>query len=380
MSKQEQILEPRPDMRKEVEGRLPPSRLWPVALGFAAFVLVPTIIAAIYWWGVAADRYVVEIRYSVRGGATMPSADGGGVLDGAGALVFAGDSFILEDFVRSSAMVEALETRLPLRDILGRDGDDPVRRYDRGASIETLLDFWTAAVDPYFDATTGITTVTISLFEPEDALAVGRALVTEARALIDGLSAEARRRMLRYVEGEFERAASDLDAARAAIAQFRSVNQIISPEDEADVGSSIIAELSQTLTTRRVELRTLRDRTPGSPRIGVLEDEIDALEAQILSELNQRGDGAGLPERLKSFEELQSDFEIARDTFVNTLRLRQQAEAYATLGEAELVVFVPPRAPTEPTRPLRWLETLKVFGVALAVWMMGRIFFSSIRV
>lgn len=350
--------------------------------GFVLMVGVPTALAAWYFFGVAADRYVSEIRYSVRSGAMMPPGEGAQTMfGGASALIFAADSFVLSDYIDSVQAVVDIEARLPLREMLGRDGGDPVRRYDPSLPVENLLPFWSAAVHSAYDAVRGITVVEIAMFTPEDAEAVGRALVEQLERIVESLSEDARNQTLRFVNAEYERATVELERAGLAIEEFRRANQIISPTEEVEIGAGVLATLSAQLAERRVELRTLRNRTANSPRIPVIEREVRALEDQMEAELERRAgqQDAALPGQLTSFEALENAYVIARDTYVSTLALRQEAEANATLGQAELVVFVPPRLPTHSLRPDRPLEVLKVFAIAFAAWLVLRILLASLR-
>ncbi len=348
-------------------------------LGFVLAVVLPTLLAAAYYGIVAADRYVTEFRYSVRGGAIMPGGEGGGVHGGA-ALVFAADSFVLENYLRSLAAIADLEEALPLRRMLAQDGGDFVRRFDPSAPVEELLPFWRAAVAPRFDVFTGITTVEVALFSPEDSNAVAQALVLQLRRIVDGLSAEARNEMLAYVQREFERAAADLDAVRERIEAFRRANQIITPTEQVAIGADIIAALSARLSANRVELRTLRQQTPNSPRIAALDRENRSLEDQLAAEFARRSGeaGAALPTQITSFDALENDHQVARETYVAALQLRQQAEAFATLGRPELVVFVPPRPAMTAILPKRATEIAIVFAVSFAVWLIGRILWASL--
>lgn len=352
-------------------------------VGFLMFVVLPTTAVAYYWWGVAADRYVTEFRYSVRGGAMNPEGgSGGGVLGGgAGALVYAADSFILEDYLSSVTAFRDAAEHVPVREMLGKDGDDPVRGYDPDAPIEDLIGYWRRAVTANFDAITGITTVTVSLFTPEDSRMLGEQLVTELDRVVDELSRDARERMLRYVNGEVERAAAELDEARQELEAFRRENNIISPVEEATIGTTIIGALSEELAKRRVELRSLLSRSPANPRIDSLREQIAAIEAQLREENRQRGsdDERALPRTLTNFDELQSTYEIAREQFVNTLRLKQEAEAAATLSQSQLVVFVPPRQAAQATEPERILMTAKIAAIILVAWIVARIFLASLR-
>lgn len=355
-------------------------------LGFAAAVLLPVALAAGYFYGIAADRYVTEIRYSVRSGAAMQRGEDsvGGALGSGAALVFASDSFVLANYLRSREALLNVESVLPIREMLARDGGDPLRRFDINAPVEEVLPFWRAAVAPRFDALTGITTVEVTLFTAEDAEAVGVALVRELRRIVDSLSAEARAEMLAYVNSEFSAAARNLDSARDAIEAFRRANRVITPTEQVAIGAEIISALSSRLAERLIEMRSLRQQTPNSPRISAIQRDIRSIEEQLRIEIARRGgeenDGAdALPGQLASFEELESRYQIARDMYISTLQLRQSAEANAALGRAELVVFVPPRGAVTATQPDRAMEVLQVFVAALLLWVIVRILLASFR-
>ncbi|MDT8345866.1 MAG: hypothetical protein RQ752_15675 [Thermohalobaculum sp.] len=361
------------------------SFFWPVA-GFAAFVLLPVALAAAYYYLIAADRYITEFRYAVRGGPGSfgTEADRISVSMGAGAaLQAAADSFILEDYLRSYASFADVEARVPdLRARLGRDGGDPIRRYSPDLPPEELIDHWNGALDVRFDVVTGITTVGVAFYAPEDSLAVAQALVAELAILVDRLTEQARAEMLAYVEGEFAIAEDRLRAALDAIEAFRRENEIVSPTETAELGSTVIATLTSQITEDRVRLRTLMQNVPNSPQIPVLSDRIASLEAQVAVEraaLGGHSADAALPGQLSVFERLQSEYQIARDSYISTLELRQKARANATLGMAQLVVFVPPRPAVWSTEPLRWLAVLIVLGAAFLIWLISRIMLASMR-
>ena len=365
-----------------------PRRSWrgPL-LGLLASVLLPTALAGWYYYGIAADRYVTEFRFSVRGGAlTQQSDEGlGGALGGSGALVYAGDSFVLSDYLHSLEAMESIERSLPLREMLGRDGGDPLRRFDPDAPAEDLEAFWRNAVRPRFDVVRGITTVEVSLFEPTDSLRVAEALVENLREIVDGLSGNARLELLAFANAEYERVSTELERARAAIEAFRRENRLITPTEQVSIGAEIIGALSSRLAEKHVELRSLIEQSPSSPRIAVVSREIESLQEQLEAEVSQRAgqaeaaDADALPSQLTSFDELENAYLIARDTYVATVQLRQQAEAAAALRRAELVVFVPPRLAKSAIEPNRPLALLKVFGATLALWVIGRVLWASFR-
>ena len=357
------------------------SYLGPI-LGFVAFVILPTIAATYYYYFVHADRFVSEFRYSVRGGATMQSASESGLsAGGTSALVYAADSFVLEDYLISVQALEDIERRLPIREMMGKDGGDPIRRYDPDLPSEDLMAFWDRSVNVRYDALTGITTAEISLFTPEDAFQVSQALVDELQLIVNGLSKEARDEMLAYVNGQYELATNDLETARRRMETFRRENRIFSPEDTVSIETSIESDLSTTLSAKRVELRTLRERAANSPQIPILLGEIDALRRQLLDQIESReqGDGQTMASQIAAYQELEESYEFARQTYLDTFNLKQQAETNATLNQAQLVVFVQPRLPQTSIDPDRPLQIGIFFGVIFLVWLSIRIFLAGLK-
>ncbi|MEL6335596.1 MAG: hypothetical protein AAFQ88_03000 [Pseudomonadota bacterium] len=366
---------------------------WAVT-GFLLCVGLPTLLGAWYWGSVAADRYVSTVHYAIRGGAAPEGVEGSGSLGAPGMVSARADAFILEDFLRSPAALAALEAQLDLRSMLARDGDDPVRRFDPAMPAEGLLAYWNGALDLRFDMLTGITQLEVRLFRAEDSLTVADALVDILRRLVDRLSERQQTDMLRYVEQEFRAADMRLRNSLDAIERFRRRTLTVSPTQEAALNSATIARLTEELTGLSVRLRTLQETVPNSPQIPRLREQMAALRAQIASTrarvggagdpgrvaaADQSETGQALPHQLTTFERLQNEYEIALDSYVTTLGLRQKAQAAATLDRAHLVVFVPPQRATTPTAPHRLGAIALVAGIAFLAWVMGRVLLASLR-
>ena len=350
-------------------------------LGLLLMVGAPAAAAIYYYYTIAVDRYVSEFRYSVRGGAIMQNnGDIAGAIGGSAALVFAADSFVLEDYLVSVQAFEDIEKKLPLRQMLSKDGGDPVRAYDPDLPAEEMLPFWERAVDVQFDAITGITTARISFYAPEDSLAVARALVAELQRIVDGLTREARDDMLEYVNSEYALADAELNRARERIEEFRRANRTFSPDEEVSIDSGIISDLRGLISAKEVELATMLQQAPNSPTIRLIREEIESLNRQLAEVYDSRvGTGKGaFATNLSEFEELQTQYEFARDTFIQTQNLRQQAQANATLNQAQLVVFVEPRTPTKSIDPDRPWEVALIVVFAFLIWVIVRVFMASL--
>ncbi|MEM7505810.1 MAG: hypothetical protein AAF415_03615 [Pseudomonadota bacterium] len=356
------------------------SYFWSIA-GFCLFVLAPVVLATWYYFSVAADRYVSEFRYAVRAGTLGSGSDaaGGGSLSDPSALLAAGDSFILEDYIVSARAMVDLAERVPLREMLDRDGDDPVRAYSPDLPPEDLLDFWRSAVSVRFDVITGISVVRVQMYRPEDSKMVADALVDMLRVLVDQLTENAQAEMLTYVASEVRDARLLLDENRNNIELFRRENRMFSPDVTTGQTEELIAELRGQIS----EITTQLDSLPiDSPRRPVLLDRIRSLDRQIADERSKAGGKSGdgeLSEQLNQFERLENEYQISLDSYISALELQRESRATATLSQVQLVVFVPPPEPILPTQPERWWEVLIIALIAFAIWLIGRIFLASLR-
>ncbi|MEM0921860.1 MAG: hypothetical protein AAGI13_02375, partial [Pseudomonadota bacterium] len=325
-------------------------------LGFLVMVALPVVLAGVYYATVAADLYVSEFRYALRQGTVTGDAGqgGGGGLRDPSALQVAQDSFILEDYILSPQAMLDLEDRVTLREMLGRDGGDPVRAYRADLPAEDLLDFWQSAVDVRYDVITGITSVDVAMYRPEDARAVAGSLVVQLREVVDALSAEAQADMLTYVNREVEDAEAQLEQRRKATETFRRENRLSSPDLTTAQVEAQIGDLRAQISNLRLEQSRW---PPDSPRWQALQNDTDNLERQIRELRAQIGsnENADLSDLQNRFERLRSEEEIAEQSLISAIELRRQSRATAALAAVQLVVFVPPGTPLVPAKPVVWL-------------------------
>ena len=126
---------------------------WP----FVLIVIVPTLLAAIYYLLIASPRYVSEARFIVRAPAqTQPSALGV-ALQGVGLPGAQTDAFAVYEYVRSRDGLRDLGTRYDVAAVLGRSGTDILARHPRpwdSRSFEGLHRGYQRFVTVGYDSTT----------------------------------------------------------------------------------------------------------------------------------------------------------------------------------------------------------------------------------
>ena len=97
-----------------------------------------------------------------------------GGLTGGGGLQQTQDLQIIVEYARSRSMVENIENDINLRQIFSREGIDHISRFNPNKPIEALVRYWRKRVDTHYERMSGIITLEVRAFTPEEFAEVGR--------------------------------------------------------------------------------------------------------------------------------------------------------------------------------------------------------------
>ena len=96
---------------------------------FWAIVGLPTLIAGVYYFAIASDLYLSEVKFVVRGPAKSPVSAISSMLSSAGASAVSEDTFAVHEYLMSRDAVRRLEREDDLRGLLGRPEGDLITRF-----------------------------------------------------------------------------------------------------------------------------------------------------------------------------------------------------------------------------------------------------------
>jgi capsular polysaccharide transport system permease protein len=369
-------LRPGPDRRPGL------ARGW---LSFAAVVMLPMALAAAYYFLIAADQYVAELRFAVRSGEPARSEFGGLLSSEVANAPAAADSYIVVQYIRSRAMVDDLGRALDLRAIYATHRADWPARLHLPASVEQLVTYWKDQVEAFFDPTNGTVMVRVSAFTPEDALHLAQSVLTASEGLVNRLSTRARRDALRESQTAVDNAARRLSTALARLREFRDKEGLIDPFKAADARAALADRLGEALVRARAERSTLRPYlADDAPTVKLLEARIAALEEQERAvesgvTATQRTRSPALSRLLGRYEELDSERRFAEDAYQHALAALDRARLNADRQQVYIADFVSPRLPEEALYPHRVRALAIVFLVVFAVWAIGGLTLRSVR-
>jgi capsular polysaccharide transport system permease protein len=158
---------------------------------------------------------VTEVKFVVRGPSKPPLSAIGALL-GSPAANGSEDTFAVNEFLMSRDAVHLLEQKNNLRAMLTRPEGDLLTRFPGvqfwRTDFEALHKAYARFVSVEVDASTGIATLQIKAYRPEDAQTLGQALLSYSEQLINDLNERARQDAV----GAFQR---EVASAERRIAQ-----------------------------------------------------------------------------------------------------------------------------------------------------------------
>ena len=351
------------------------------------FIVVPTCLAAFYYFSVASNQYVTEFKFAIRGMESR-GKDALAAASGVPALELTGDAFIVTDFIGSPEIVSKVSQKLDVRAIFSNDAYDWFARLPAQATVEDTNLYWKKMVHPHFDFLTGIVGVTVRAFTADDALNLSQAIIAESEDMFFRISERGRSDSVRFADQELERAETNLNRVRDQLRDFRQRERLLDPNRTAGATTDLTSRMKEELTRMNAELSTVSSFLPQSaPQIVMLKNRVRATEEQ-LRKLDGANSAAGdpgsgkpgaLPGVLAKYESLGSEVVILEKSYAAALEGSQRARAMADRKTAYLATFVEPTRADAALYPERAKNVFIAFAIALTAWLLGLLIVSSVR-
>lgn len=351
--------------------------------GFLVVVVLPTVIASIYFLLVATPRFVSEANFVVRSSSRSTPSSLGVALQGVGLSNASTEAFIVHEYMTSSRGTADLRRRFDLPEMLGGPGVDPLSRFPQigeSDSAEGLRKTLRRFVSVGYDSTTGISTVRVQAFSPKDAQALASALLDGGEQVVNQMNARAAADSVADARAAQAQARARLAEAQRATTQFRNAQQLIDPESSAAISAELITRLLANVAELRAEREQIAAGAPESPQLLVLDRRIASFEQQLSAE---RAKLAGRPSSLAplvgQYEELTLRSELAAEELTQATAALITAEQEAQRQKLYVERIVPPNLPDRASEPRRLRAILTIFGTALLLYGLGWLVWAGVR-
>lgn len=356
-------------------------RTW-LARSAIAFILGPAVLYALYLILLAPAQFQTTTAFAVRGAEAAP-------MDALGALGISApssntlDARIVEEYIRSDAMVEDLRARYGFNEAYSRFTLDPFSFLPSNADREDATRFWRGKVRVMHDPASQSATVQVSAFTPEDSLRLSQGVLTLSEELVNRLSDRAMEDLITAAEREIERKRQEYEAARDRLAEYQGQRfsgvDVSTPAQQA---MALVGNIDGQLAQKRTELATMSQTyQPDAPQLTGLRREIAALEAERARAVQRAMSTPGEQATGRQIEAqaVLLDYEVAQQAYVAALQAAESVRRQAVNDRKYVVAYVPPR---EPEQSNWWRRLGNVFAVligAALLWGIGALIYSIIR-
>lgn len=353
---------------------------WLAALSRHALILVtfvlPCFLAVLYYGLIVADRYTSEAQFVVRSPSRAGLDQLTGMIPVTGGERASDEASSVHEFVRSRDAVELLVQKADLRAILSRPEGDVFWRFPgwfsrdlREKLFERYLDF--VSIKP--DGSTGISTLVVQSFRPEDLVKMAEVLLQGSEALINRLNERARADTIRAATREVETAKARAFERREELTTFRTRAGTVDPAKSSQNLLETIGKLSFEVAQLNAQLAEAQRNSPQGPQITNLRNRIQAVEQQIVEEKRQIGGSAqALAPIIAEYERLVLEREFADRALASALASLENARAESQRQQLYLERVVAPHAADYPSQPRRLLWIGIVFLLSLSVYSICR--------
>ncbi len=215
---------------------------------FVALVLLPSLAATVYLIVFASDQYAAEARFAVRAAqfeSAKSSSDSAKTAFSAGGSIpsmASQDAYVIASYIRSAAVFADLPKPLDPRLIYSRPEADFWAKLPPHASLEKLTDYWRSMVTTYVDGPSGVVTVSVRAFRPDDARELAAAVVAASEKLVNSMSARARRDAMKDAEAEVRRTEGMVSAALKDERAYRDRAGWTDPAAQATAASTLLMQ------------------------------------------------------------------------------------------------------------------------------------------
>ena len=374
---------PQPAAKTSATRRRFARRLSSRQLLFGLTVVVPTLVAILYYAFIASDVYVSESQFVVRS-PDKPTTSGIGVILKTAGFSNAGDEiYSAQSYVLSRDALRAINGNNDFRNAYSTPDISVFDRFDSFGlygSFEDLYRYYRKKISIDHDSTSSISTLTVRAYSPQAAVKFNRELLELAEGTVNRLNERGRQDLILFAQAEVDDATTKSRDAALNLARFRNVSGVVDPEKQATVQLQMISKLQDELIASRNQLLQLRAFAPANPQIPVLRTKIAGLSRDIDVELNKvAGSSRSLSATAAQYQRIQLESQVADKQLAAAISSLEEARNEARRKQAYVERIEQPNMPDSPLEPRRLREILAAFVFGLIAYGIISMLLAGIR-
>jgi len=282
------------------------------------------------------------------------------------------EAHVVAAYIRSPAILDDLSNAIDLRSLFTRPEADFWARLAQNSPREDLTRYWRSMVDASVNTMSGVVTVSVKTFRPQDSLDLAGAIIKASEQLVNRLSQRARSDAMGKAEQEVRVNEQRVRTAMEEMRAYRDKEKLISPSSEASSTSTLLIQaMSERINLQAEYFVATRAMSPDAPSVTVLKTKLDAIDDQIARLKNQmtgNDNPRTISAAITQFEELELKRQFAEKLYMISQSALERARQRAEWQSIYLSVFVPPALPELSLFPQRGYFSIMTFFICLILW------------
>lgn len=341
---------------------------------FIGIFVLPVLLGGIYLFAIASNQYVVETRFSVGSGGQNDLealASLSSILD----TTQASDGQIIAEYVRSRSVVEELEKTLNLRRMFSPGKGDFLAEAPEDISMEKFVDYWTNQVKLDVNRSSGLVTLQVRTFSPEDSLVLSKELVQITETMVNRLTRRNEQNSLQEAARELDLSKKRLEGAVTNMRDARIAAGVIDVDLTASSFSNLLTQLNIELSKVETQIETIRKNDVQTPQLVSLKARAAALQGQISTYENRMAgrpngdrDSKTLAAQASVLADKEMGLTIAQSEYKRAVAAYESARLTMERQRSYLMVYVQPTLPEESLYPQRGFIWIAITFLSFLAW------------
>lgn len=339
-----------------------------ILIKLAIFVLLPTLIALIYYAFIASNFYESEAQFKIHKGS-------GKSLN---------NDLTAEAYILSREALSRLDKDFNFIASYQAKKIDYFNRLPEDANFEDAYKYYLKLVRISFDQISGIATLKIRAPTPHKAKTYADALLKYSDDVILKLSERFRNEQLNFAKQELNNAESRLAVARSSLIKLEEANQ--NPITSQTISNLISAkvQLEKELAQTRIKYNKLKSSLKtSSPQLVTLQHKVNYLISSIEQENKKIAEAKANIENptTQSFllEQILAEKDFAEESYRSAINFLENSRNELLRQYHYLAIIVPPNKPYSPIYPNMLIGTFTVFSLTLALFGIFSLLIAIIR-
>ena len=350
---------------------------------FWAVVGLPTLIAGVYFFAIASDQYVSEVKFVVHGPAKSPTSLSA-MLESAATSAISEDTYAVHEYLMSRDAVRRLEREDDLRTLLGRPEGDLISRFPGvlfwRKDFEALYKAYARFVSVEVATQSGVSTLEVKAYRPEDAQRIARALLTFGEELVNTLNDRARHDALAVFQREVQTTEEQIAKIQSQLTAYRIKERMLDPKSASLGPIELLAQMNAQLANAKAQLAEIIKNSPSSPQIALYRTRIASIEKLIAEERGKMtGDNGSLATALTEYERLDVKRQLAEKTLASAFASLEAARLEAQRQQLYIETIAEPNLADYPLYPKRFASFATVAATCMLVYGIAWLLISGVR-